>query len=319
MMMDTNTTAFESELITATVSTSTTSFARIVGATATILITTLDDCVWLVPYLASTTVPLTIRVRHAAIFAFTLIGLTSTVVAVTYIFQQKLSTVSFVKNEETYNMCIEAFGAILCWILAGYYYYKSWRKRQRRKLKQKEQEKQQKDEEKINLVASNTSSNNQDTNLHEKVNVDSSTSNYGTCNSATNQNDKNNNGVSLVDPLTTTTTTTPRGHNFHHDDEHKDNRSVFQPWTIVTLTISGALDEISYFPSLLLGHIFTGTELIIGTVITVLIMLCIVTQLLQYCQPLLHCLDQIPLYGIITLYAILLTVNLIIELVFSSS
>ncbi len=260
----------------------TTSFAGILGATATILITTLDDCVWLVPYLA----PTSVRIQHATIFAMTLTGLTSATVAITYIFQLKLSSLSVISNEDTLNTVIQAFGAVLCWILAGYYFYRSWQKRQRRLLKRKEQEQ------------------------HQEVYEPNTESNYGSCNI----DEKNS---ASVDPLATITKTisTPTISRSEDISEYYNGDSLFQPLTIVTLTISGALDEISYFPSLLLGHIFTGTELIMGTLITVLIMLCIVTQFLQHCQPLLHCLDQIPLFGVVSLYAIILTVNLIIDLI----
>jgi hypothetical protein len=318
--MDTRKTVFEAASTAAAISTTSTTFAGIFGATATILLTTLDDCVWLVPYLASSSLPLNIRIQHATIFAFTLIGLTSSIVAITHIFQHNLSSVAFVKNEETYETFIETFGVMLCWALAGYYYYKSWKKRQRRMLRQKEQQNQQNDEEKSSLVSSSQVNKQNNVTVNNDVgntNVESTekmATTYGS--SIGDDTNGTSNGVLFVDPLTTVTTASK-----DHPDDHQDDKvhpSLVQPWTIITLTISGALDEISYFPSLLLGHIFTGTELIVGTVITVLIMLCIVTQLLQYCQPLLHCLDQIPLYGIITLYAILLTVNLILDLLSSS-
>jgi hypothetical protein len=236
--------------------------------------------------------------------------------------------VSFVKNEQTYDTMIETFGVILCWTLAGYYFYKSWKKRQRRMMRQKEQQNQHDNNEKSCLVPSSpTTKTYNGTRPNDNVgNIDiessqTMTTNYGS--STGDHRNTNTNDVSMVDSRTTTTvaasTTSQTDHDDHHyDHDNDDHPSSFQPWTIITLTVSGALDEISYFPSLLLGHIFTGTELIVGTVITVLIMLCIVTQLLQYCQPLLHCLDQIPLYGIITLYAILLTVNLVIDLTSSS-
>lgn len=264
--------------------TATTSLAGILGATATILITTLDDCVWLVPYLA----PTSVRIQHAAIFAITLIGLTSVTVATTYLFRIKFSSLSVIGNEETLNTVIQAFGAVLCWILAGYYSYRSWQKRQRRQLQRKQQKQ------------------------HQNVYEPNTESNYGSCNT-------DESSAASVDPLTTTTKTISTPTISRSEDisinEYNSGRSSYQPLTIVTLTISGALDEISYFPSLVLGHIFTGTELIIGTLITVLIMLCIVTQFLQHCQPLLHCLDRIPLYGVISLYAIILTINLIIDLI----
>jgi hypothetical protein len=226
-------------------------------------------------------------------------------------------------NERTFNIGIETFGAVLCWMLAGYYYYKKWLKRRRRMLKQKEQQEQHQDEEKSSFLVTNDNAVTSGRRIENSTTLDevneptvrtsdNMETNYGSCKS----DDSNKNTVSFTDPSTTSLITETTISNDNASD-NKDRQS-FQPWTIVTLTISGALDEISYFPSLIIGHIFTGTELIVGTFITVLIMLCIVTQLLQYCQPLLHCLDQIPLYGVITLYAIILTINLILDSISSN-
>ena len=56
-----------------------------------------------------------------------------------------------------------------------------------------------------------------------------------------------------------------------HQEEEKleDNddkvSSKASPWTVMSFTTLGALDEISYFPSSLLGKIFAPLDLILGT------------------------------------------------------
>lgn len=55
--------------------------------------------------------------------------------------------------------------------------------------------------------------------------------------------------------------------------------------TVLTLVITGALDEVSYVPSLLLGNIFISYEIVIGTVIASLLELSVVLCFLSSCQP----------------------------------
>lgn len=76
---------------------------------------------------------------------------------------------------------------------------------------------------------------------------------------------------------------------------------------IISLTTLGALDEISYFPALLLGHVFSPFELCAGTFFATLIVLVIVLTLLSKFKPLVDFLDSIPLYGIVGMFAVILT------------
>jgi hypothetical protein len=276
----------------------------ILGATATIFLTTCDDCVWLVPYLSTVTYPnVSIRIQHATLFAMTLLSLTSTAVIITYLFQfliskrliqngqSSSSSLEATQNSNTtkkYEIVFESIGAAFGWCLAIYFYYKSWCKRQRKRLRQ-----QQKEEEQNVIVATTT-----DASVQPPPIEASSSSG----------------AVSEASPLIPSMTSTIIDSTHDPMDTSSTSGTFANYCTIITLTISGALDEVSYFPSLLLGHVFTGPELIIGTLITVILLLLIVTQLLHYCQPMLQCLDRIPLYAIISLYSILLTINIIIEI-----
>lgn len=87
------------------------------------------------------------------------------------------------------------------------------------------------------------------------------------------------------------------------------------PWTVVSLTFLGALDEVSYFPSLLLGKVFSPLDLCLGTFLAACLVLSVVTLFLSRCQPLLDCLDRIPLYAILSIFATILTVGVILDFV----
>ena len=91
-----------------------------------------------------------------------------------------------------------------------------------------------------------------------------------------------------------------------------------QPWTVIALTAIGFLDEISYFPAVILGNIFDIYQLCLGTLFAAFIMVMIQAILSNnYCiQPIIKFLDNhIPLYGIISIFATILTVHLIIDIV----
>ena len=86
------------------------------------------------------------------------------------------------------------------------------------------------------------------------------------------------------------------------------------PWTVISLTTLGALDEVSYFPSLLLGKFFTPLDLCIGTFIAACLILVVVTLFLSQCKPVLDWLDRIPLYGIVLVFALALTTGVILDM-----
>ncbi|GAX16937.1 hypothetical protein FisN_5Hh314 [Fistulifera solaris] len=88
---------------------------------------------------------------------------------------------------------------------------------------------------------------------------------------------------------------------------------VTQPWMVVTMTFVGSLDEIMYFPGLLLGHLFTAWELCLGAFLAGCIMLLVVLTCLRQSQPLMNFLDRIPLYVVVAVFAVVMTVQLIQE------
>ena len=103
------------------------------------------------------------------------------------------------------------------------------------------------------------------------------------------------------------------------EEEDKDNddkvSSKPSPWTVISFTTLGALDEISYFPSLILGKIFTPLDLMLGTLFASIMVLIVVVFFLSRCKPILDWLDRIPLYGIVAAFALVLTVGVIVDVV----
>ena len=96
------------------------------------------------------------------------------------------------------------------------------------------------------------------------------------------------------------------------DDEHQVS-SEPSPWAVISFTTLGALDEVSYFPSLLLGGLFSPLDLCLGTLFAACIVLVLVTVFLARCKPVLDFLDRIPLYGIVGAFATVLTGGVIFD------
>lgn len=99
------------------------------------------------------------------------------------------------------------------------------------------------------------------------------------------------------------------------DDGEATVPSRPSPWTVISLTTLGALDEVSYFPSLLLGKFFTPLDLCLGAFFAACLILVVVTLFLSQCKPVLEWLDRIPLYGIVLAFALALTTGVILDMI----
>ena len=97
-------------------------------------------------------------------------------------------------------------------------------------------------------------------------------------------------------------------------EQEPDEPLAFDPWTVMSMTCLGALDEISYFPALLVGHVFSGWELCVGTFLAACLILLVITTFLAPCRPLMEWLDGIPLYGIVAMFATVLTISVLVDL-----
>lgn len=101
--------------------------------------------------------------------------------------------------------------------------------------------------------------------------------------------------------------------NVEETREQDEPSITFSPLTVISLTFLGALDEMSYFPALLVGGVFTWWELCLGTLFAACLILFIITLFLSQCQPLIEWLDSIPLYCIVGMFAIVLTIGVIVD------
>jgi hypothetical protein len=177
-------------------------------------------------------------------------------------------------NPETLEVQLEGIAVVICWLLAiGFFVKKLLKKRRRRQQQQ---------------VAPKESAS-----TNDSIEVEYS---YGAVDSSSPEEEEAADDIDIgID-----------------DDDWNRLPTSSQPWTVVSLTTLGFLDEISYFPALILGHIFSVWELVLGTLLAGILMLAIQVFLATQCKPLMDFLnDRVPLYGIITVFATILTLHLL--------
>ncbi|KAL7468560.1 hypothetical protein ACHAXS_010402 [Conticribra weissflogii] len=252
------------------------SITKLIGATLTVTLTTVDDSVWLVAY-TSPKLPLSTRIIHATLFVLTLEALVFACVVIASGVQ--LAVVGDQENGEesssTYDsndeILLESIGALICWMISGVLFVRKWLKRKRRIAAQ--------------AGPLRASPQQGDNNYGSTDEPDGEPGKLDDVSSSSSENDANENGIS--------------------------NRP--SPWVVVSLTALGALDEVSYFPSLLLGKVFTSIDLCLGTFFAACIVLVVVTMFLSRCKPILDFLDSIPLYGIVATFALVLTAEIVAD------
>jgi hypothetical protein len=228
------------------------------GAAIIIFGTTVDDTVWLVPFVTSPSLSATSKLCHALLFIATLQALTLLCVLLASGIQVALPILGF-KNEHNEEHILTCISAIFCWVIAGFFYLKKLLKRRAV----------------VNAVSLSGS------NDEERPLSSNHQENY----------------TKLSDTNTS------------HGLNEREADISFSPLTVVTLTTIGALDELSYFPSLLTGHIFYPRQLLVGALVASVVILAVVFAFLSKCKPLLDFLDRIPLYGIVAMFALILTVQ----------
>lgn len=249
--------------------------AGLVGATLLITATTIDDAVWLIPYCASPQLNTMTKAVNGLTFILTLEFLAICCVLISKIFQDLLISHYGGRNDRVdASFVLGLAGAIICWIIALGLYIKKIMKRRQRANAALVDSKESQEEDSSMLIKDDI-----ENSVEIKANEDIGSSS--------------------------------------DDDDSLQGRDISTSpsiWMVISLTTIGALDEISYFPALLLGNIFSSTELCIGTLLASGIMLVIVLVFLSKFKPLVDFLDSIPLYGIVGLFAIILTAGLFIGL-----
>jgi hypothetical protein len=88
------------------------------------------------------------------------------------------------------------------------------------------------------------------------------------------------------------------------------------PLAVFGFALLGAIDESLYFPSLLLGRTFTVWQLAVGAAAAALLMIALVSvaRALACCMPLLDCFDRLPLWGVVALFATILSLDALLDI-----
>jgi hypothetical protein len=263
------------------------SITGLLGATVTVAATTLDDAIWLVPFVGSSSSPWSssARVAHAVVFVLTLVSLAIASIVVALLIQSTVTPYSdsntideALSSSKQQEILLGSIAAVLCWVLAFAFFVKKLLKRRRRRQQQLEQE------EKSQLMQT------------EEVGESTTRPDYQATNLAASNSDNLEDG--------TPTDNSPS----------RSSTSTFgNIGTVISLTALGALDEVSYFPALIMGKIFTPLELCLGTMLAACIILNIVTCCLARCKPLVDCLDHIPIYAVIAMFATILTIGVLYD------
>lgn len=254
--------------------------AGIISSTLLITITTIDDAIWLIPYCTSPQLPALTKAIHGFTFIATLETLAILCVVIAKVFRGFLIHHFESDSNRDEGFLLEVAGAIICWAIAIGLYIKKFLKRRRRAMAVK------------------------------------SKSNSGEDRSLVKEDEDDEKEDLDLDGVAAEINAVKEGNSASDEEEGDCGVGIRQSpsiWMVISLTTLGALDEISYFPALLVGHVFTGKELCIGTLLASGIILAIVLKCLSKFKPLVDFLDTIPLYGIVGMFAIILTVGLFIS------
>lgn len=256
------------------------SWKGIAAATALVAATTADDAIWLLKF-TSPSLPIATRITHGALFIVTLTALSAGCVVAALLVEKAVifGGCSTPENEE---VAMGIVGASICWVLAGYLYVKKLLKRRRKKALQASA-----------AGATGTRSDVQ----------------YGSIEEGSASIVKNLNAD--FDDNASSSSSSSSDSSFDGDDE--DVPQTLSVMTVISLTSLGALDEMIYLPSLIIGRVFTPAELCLGTFLAAIVVLVTVVFFLSTFKPLIDFVDKIPLYGIIGAFAIVLTIGVIVD------
>jgi hypothetical protein len=296
----------------------------IIGATILITSTTIDDAVWLVPYTTSSHLPLSTKVINGVTFILTLELLSIFCVGIYSALRHGLifaynnngessqdqgqqQEEDLKEQNEKISFIMECIGASLCWSIAIFLFIKKLLKRRRKRLQKqrKELEEQQLLLETSNATDASIPTLGQDA-VHSYTMLSKDTTSV-------------NNNMSLDDTMSPSIDlekSNKKNDNGNSNGDKNDDDAINAiPNTpsilmVISFTTLGALDEISYFPALIMGNIFTPFELCVGALLAAILILSVISLFLAQCKPLVDCLDRIPLYGIVGMFAIVLTVGL---------
>ena len=262
--------------------------AGILGATLLITATTIDDAVWLIPYCTANHLPTNTKIIHASTFILTLQLLAMGCIIISKIFQHVILKGGSSSSVDS-SFLFQLIGALMCWSIAIFLYVKKMRKKRRQTLKKALEE-----SKKLAKGLLKTSLDLEDQPLIPESAIA----------------DEVNRTTSPQKGLEASSISSSSNSSESNVIEGSDIPIEPSIRMVMTLTSLGALDEISYFPALLVGNVFSPMQLLVGTFLASGLVLILVLYFLARVKPLVNFLDNIPLYVIVAMFALILTVGL---------
>ena len=257
------------------------SWKGIAAATALVAATTADDAVWLLKF-TSPSLPTATRITHCVLFIATLTAL-SVGCVVAAILVEKAVIFGGCSTPENEEVVMGIVGASICWALAIYLFVKKVMKRRRKRALQ------------VSAGPVGTGNGAQ----------------YGSIEEGSRSIVKNL-GAEFDDDASSSSSSSSDS---SFDDDGRDIPRTPSVVAVISLTSLGALDEMIYLPSLIIGRVFTPAELCLGTFLAAIVVLVTVVFFLSTFKPLIDFVDRIPLYGIIGMFAIVLTIGVIVDVI----
>jgi hypothetical protein len=231
---------------------------KVWAAFVCIFVTTVDDVVWLIPFVASAQLARWQKLVHAGCFVATLQGAVAASALLAALLRRGAEQLG---SGEAFLAC---GSACITWLLALGLYLKKWLKRRKKRLKKQ-----------------------------QAMRLGGESKTYG--------------AVDLAQAIQ------GQGETSGYQPPPLEENVRFDPRMVFVLSGLGILDEVSYFPGLLLSGTFSCADLALGALFAALAMLFVVVFLLRPMQPLLEFFDRIPLYGVVFIYALVLTTSCVVQ------
>ena len=267
--------------------------AGVASAAGLIFITTADDAVWLVPYLSPTRFTKCAITAHAFSFCCALqVIIWAMAVAVRMAHHGALN---FYSGSDI-DRLMQHIGCAIAWIISIYSSVKAYRKYHRKARERQLYELQQT----TRMPANDPKPGPSYTAISTGNDVEIASTDmeplqfYGSINEQQEDQMKNNEAAHGG------TSPSPRA-----------GPTLASVSTCVWLSLIGCLDELSYFPSLLLTKTYTVWQLSIGALIATISIVSALTLARRFCSPWLKIFDRIPLYLVTIAFAVYMTLGLV--------
>ena len=254
-------------------------------AAAVIFLTTADDALWLIPVLTSKRFTVLARCLHAAAF----IAALQCVVLVSGIGVDVFGAAVCSLTDLTR---LDALAAVLAWAIAFYFYARAVLKRRR---------KERAKAEKAAAAAAAAAAAEAEAGMAAEAGTMGAVGGGGTSTAIAAAGAKSEYGA------------VPTLEEVYDDNEPTELKRGMMPCTVFGLAFLGALDELSYFPTLLLSGTFSIPQLALGAFLACSAILAVVTLFLVRCRPLLEFFDRIPLYVVVAAFAAVMTAEALLD------